>query len=123
MVSFVAGKSVSTDTPNVVVDAGLPAGRHRFRLVVQDNGGTNSQPAEIVVQVQRLVVPPITGPVITGPVVLGPVVSGPLAPGPVTGPVIGPVIGPVPGPGPAIGPVVNPVITRPQVVQPIRRKK
>jgi hypothetical protein len=121
MVSFVAGKPFSTDTPGVVVDAGLPAGRHRFRLVVQDNGGISSQPAEIVVQVQRLIVPPVTGPVITGPVVVGPVVSGPLSPGPITGPVIGPVIGPVTGP--VIGPVVNPLITRPQVVQPIRRKK
>lgn len=104
MVSFVTGTAVKTDTPDVLVDAGLPVGRHRFQLVVMDNGGTRSQPDEIVVQIRRGVVPPVTGPVITGPVVLGPFV-----PGPVTGPVT--------------GPVVNPPITRPQVVQPIRRKR
>ena len=68
MVSFVAGKPVSTDTPGVVVDAGLPAGRHRFQLVVLNQGGARSQSAELVVQIRRLLAPPVTGPG-TGPVV------------------------------------------------------
>ena len=116
MVSFVAGKPVTTDTPGVLVDAGLPIGRHRFQLVVLDSGGLRSKPDEIVVQVQRLVLPPV-GPVI-GPV------------GPVVGPVVGPpvivrpsVVNPVqPGnPGGPLTPFRPGVTVPPSVVAPPRR--
>lgn len=58
MTTFVVGKPVSTATPEVVVDAGLPIGTHRFRLVVVDGSGNASRPAEVVVQVGRVIAAP-----------------------------------------------------------------
>ena len=105
MVAFTIGKPVTTDTPGVEVD-GLPAGSHRFQLVVEDNDGLRSQPDQIVVLVRGLVLPPIDPPIVRPPIG-GPLVD-PVRP-PVTGPVItGPVI---------VGPVVNPV--RPVVTGPL----
>ena len=102
MVAFVAGKPLTTDTPVVVVDAGLPVGRHRFQLVVVNAAGTASKPSEIVVQVQRFVPPPVVGPIVTGPI------TGPLT-GPITAPTTGPIVGP---------PVVDP-IRPPGPLQPV----
>ena len=76
MVAFRRGVPVTTTTPTVVVDAGLPAGARRFELVVMDAAGNVSRPMQVTVTIGRL-----TGPV--GPV--GPI--GPVGPvGPVTPP-------------------------------------
>ncbi len=40
-----------TASPLLVIDAGLSPGRHRFRLVVETEGGRRSQPAEVIVTV------------------------------------------------------------------------
>ncbi len=40
-----------TESPLLVIDAGLAPGRHRFRLVVETAGGRRSQPAEVIVTV------------------------------------------------------------------------
>lgn len=108
MVAFVAGQPVTTDTPGMLVDAGLPVGRHRFQLVVTDSGGMRSRADEIVVQVQRLVLPPV----------------GPIGP---IGPAIDPVdpvrpVGPVGPIGPVIGPVIAPSVIG-QPTQPVRPQR
>ena len=56
MAEFRAGQPVVTDTPEVEVtvaaNAPLPAGRHRFQLVVQDDSGNSSDPSvtEVIVR-------------------------------------------------------------------------
>lgn len=57
MVAFVIGKAVRTAEPTVLVDAGLKAGRHRFRLVVVDEQGLESAPDEQIVEVGDTLVP------------------------------------------------------------------
>lgn len=57
MAKFNVGRSVTTAVPEVVVDAGMPAGRHRFRLVVLDRAGNTSRPDEIVLTINRLGLP------------------------------------------------------------------
>jgi hypothetical protein len=50
------GQPVETTTPNIEVtvtpSAPLPAGRHRFQLVVEDDSGNRSEPsnAEVIVR-------------------------------------------------------------------------
>lgn len=53
MTTFSIGKPVRTRKPKVVVDAGLPAGRHRFRLVVTLADGRRSAPVEQVVAIKK----------------------------------------------------------------------
>ena len=83
----------------MVVDAGLPVGRHRFRLEVVDSTGQRSAPDSVIVEVQRIVVGPVgpinptPGPFIPTP---GPVIPTPIIPTP--GPVIPTPIIPTPGP-------------------------
>jgi len=75
--TFSPNKPVTTTTPTVVVDRGLPVGTYRFRLVVVARDGRSSQPAEVVVNIER------AGPVIPGGVTpTGPIVIGPLQPSP-----------------------------------------
>ena len=56
MAEFRAGQPVVTDTPEVEVtvaaNAPLPAGRHRFQLVVEDDSGNISGPSisEVIVR-------------------------------------------------------------------------
>lgn len=57
MTGFVIGKPVRTREPKVVVDAGLPAGRHRFRLVVTRDDGRRSAPMEQVVVIRNTLRP------------------------------------------------------------------
>jgi hypothetical protein len=49
MPEFRAGQPVVTNTPDVEVtvaaNAPLPAGRHRFQLVVEDDSGNSSEPS------------------------------------------------------------------------------
>ena len=66
MARFVVGEPQTTREPTIVVDAGLPVGRHRFRLEVVDSNGLRSAPDDAIVEVQRIVDP---GPVIpSGPI-------------------------------------------------------
>ncbi|GAB4275676.1 MAG: hypothetical protein Kow0092_31300 [Deferrisomatales bacterium] len=51
MAGFRPGTTVVTREPFVTVDAGLPPGRYRFRLVVVDDHGNRSLPSEVVVTV------------------------------------------------------------------------
>ena len=56
MAEFRPGQPVETNTPDVEVtiapNAPLPAGRHRFQLVVEDDSGNRSDPstAEVIVR-------------------------------------------------------------------------
>ena len=74
MVAFVAGKPITTDVAGIEVD-GLPAGSHRFQLVVEDNNGVRSKPDQIVVLMRGRVLPPVDPPIIVRPPVGGPVVD------------------------------------------------
>ena len=115
MARFVVSTPQITREPTITVDAGLPVGRHRFRLEVVDATGLRSAPDQAIVEVQRIIIDPDRIP--TGPVI------------PTPGPVVGPVIGPVtPTPGPVVGPVVGPLIPTPgPIIRPprsrTRRKK
>lgn len=71
MVSFVRGRTLSTTTPTVAVDAGLPLGTHRFQLVVVSASGQASAPAIVDVAVARIGTEPLNpnvGSTITSPV-------------------------------------------------------
>jgi hypothetical protein len=52
MPTFKAGQTIATQAPTIVVDPGLPPGRHRFQLEVFDAAGNRSKPATAVVEVQ-----------------------------------------------------------------------
>jgi hypothetical protein len=51
MAVFKPGVPVATSEPFVQVDAGVPAGRHQFRLVVIDDEGNQSRPTIVVVTI------------------------------------------------------------------------
>ena len=57
MTTFVVGKPVATTVSSIVVDAGLPAGQHSFRLEVLTDTGQKSPPDVAVVEVKALVAP------------------------------------------------------------------
>jgi hypothetical protein len=52
MARFQPGVRVVTSTPTVRVDPGVTPGRHQFTLVVVDNDGNESAPAEQIVIVR-----------------------------------------------------------------------
>lgn len=52
MPRFEPNKPIETEEPAIQVD-NLPLGRHLFRLVVADQDGNKSEPAELVISVQR----------------------------------------------------------------------
>jgi hypothetical protein len=55
------GQSLVSDLPELVVDAGLPVGTYRFRLVVEDETRNQSEPVEVdVVVFQPTVAAPLT---------------------------------------------------------------
>jgi hypothetical protein len=91
MADFGAQRSFTTDQPTITVDGGLPAGRHRFQLVVVDKDGLRSAPVERVVTIrERIIVEPDPTP--PGPVGPRPdfpdlLITDPIRPGPL-GPVI-----------------------------------
>ena len=76
MARFVVGTPQITREPTITVDAGLPVGRHRFRLEVVDASGLRSAPDQAIVEVQRIIIDPgiPTGPVIPTP---GPIIRPP----------------------------------------------
>ena len=51
MAKFRINQPVTTTVPQVIVDAGLPPGQHRFQLVVQDDTGNASAPDIVVVTI------------------------------------------------------------------------
>jgi len=51
MATFELHKPIQTTEPVVMVDAGLPPGAHRFRLVAVDESGRQSEPREMIVTV------------------------------------------------------------------------
>ena len=52
MAKFVPGRPQTTRESTIAVDAGLPAGVHRFQLVVVNAAGLKSAPDEVLVQIQ-----------------------------------------------------------------------
>ncbi len=84
MARFDVRTPITTREPTIVVDAGLPIGRHRFRLEVIDAAGQRSAPDDAVVEVQRIIIDPGRIPT-PGPVIPTPIFP---TPGPITGPVI-----------------------------------
>lgn len=85
MAKFVVGQPLATKESAVVVDAGLPAGRHRFQLEVLTDTGQKSPPAVAVVAVQAstvlAVVSPAVAPTLTPVVSPSPVLSPATTPG------------------------------------------
>ncbi len=53
LASRVSGRIKRTRHPLLLVDAGLPVGRHRFQLIVVDAAGNRSKPAEVTVVISR----------------------------------------------------------------------
>lgn len=95
MARFEIDRPITTAESTVTVDAGLPVGRHRFRLVVIGGRRQSSAPDEAIVDIQRLVIDPRppTGPVIDPrPPVIDP------RPAVITGPAI--ITGPIASPSP-----------------------
>jgi hypothetical protein len=111
MARFVLNQTIETAEPTIVVDAGLPPGRHRFQLVVIDDAGHRSRPVEAIVEIQREIVPP--PPVIRTDPRAGPV-------GPTLDPALGPTLGASTGPPDAPPPGGEPAGSDPV---PTRRKQ
>ena len=79
MTQFAVAKPVSTTEPNVVVDAGLAVGAHRFQLEVMTADGRRSAAVQATVSVS-LPTPPVPIHVPTpGPIPI-PTPAGPAAP-------------------------------------------
>jgi hypothetical protein len=57
MPTLTPGKPVTVREPQLLVENRLRPGRYRFRLVVFDDGGLESDPAEMIVSVQDAVRP------------------------------------------------------------------
>lgn len=53
------GRALRSREPRLVVENELAPGRHLFQLVVVDDGGLESAPVELVVNVVRRVTPPV----------------------------------------------------------------
>jgi len=51
MPTFKAGQTIETRAPTIVVDPGLPPGRHRFQIEVFDATGNRSKPATAVIEI------------------------------------------------------------------------
>jgi hypothetical protein len=49
---FTPNKPIETKDSTITVDRGLSVGSHRFRLVVENDRGQRSRPAEVVVKVE-----------------------------------------------------------------------
>lgn len=62
MARFVAGEPIRTAEPTIVVDAGLPAGEHRFQLEVTTADGRTSRPDVVTVQIVAFRPTPIDQP-------------------------------------------------------------
>jgi hypothetical protein len=76
MARFVVDSAITTTESLIVVDAGLPAGRHLFQLVVEDEAGNRSRPDRTVVTVQQRAAPTVTRPSVSTTPPLRPRVRG-----------------------------------------------
>ena len=94
MTTLTPGRVFRSREPTLVVENDLAPGRHRFQLVVVDDGGLESEPTELVVAVlDRRTSPPVSPPIGRIPIDrVDPIVVRPSPPPP---PVIGPVIRPI----------------------------
>lgn len=54
MAKFISDQPIETKEPQIVVDPGLKPGVYRFQLVVIDEQGNESAPAEIQVQIRPI---------------------------------------------------------------------
>jgi hypothetical protein len=52
MPTFKSGQTIETRAQTIVVDPGLPPGRHRFQLEVFDAAGNRSKPATAVIEIR-----------------------------------------------------------------------
>jgi hypothetical protein len=50
---FEPEQPIETEEPEVVVEGTLAPGRYRFRVVVEDDEGRQSEPSEVVVEVRE----------------------------------------------------------------------
>jgi hypothetical protein len=62
MARFEINQTIVTSEPQLTVDAGLPVGRHRFQLVVEDSSGNLSDPDVAEVTVVRSATPVVRQP-------------------------------------------------------------
>ena len=62
MATFAVGQPIRTSEPFILVDAGLPPGRHRFQLEVVTADGRTSRPDAAVVTVTERTVGPVVPP-------------------------------------------------------------
>ena len=102
MAKFTVDKPITTQVPEVVVDAGLKPGLHRFRLVVVDDTDRASAADEAVVQVGEEEVTRFDlrpGTLVTATPVPNPTLVTPLRP------------------------TVNPIVTPPKPTQPRTRRR
>jgi hypothetical protein len=99
MAKFSIDKPVTTDVSDIVVDAGLKPGLHRFRLVVVDDTGQASGSDEALVQVAEETVAPLNLTTATTP-----------------GPAIAPAVAP-------LRPTIRPIVTPPKPTQPRTRRR
>jgi hypothetical protein len=81
MARFLPNRPITTGEPTIVVDAGLPSGRHRFRLEVIDSAGLRSTPSDVVVTVTdagstRPPIRPDEPPLVSGPIAPTPIRPG-----------------------------------------------
>lgn len=57
MPTLTPGKPITVREPQLLIENKLRPGRYRFRLVVLDDSGLESDPAEMIVSVQDVVRP------------------------------------------------------------------
>jgi hypothetical protein len=58
MARFDLNQTIGTSEATLVVDAGMPVGRHRFQLEVFNEAGRRSRPDIVIVDIQRLIIDP-----------------------------------------------------------------
>ena len=87
---LVLDQPITLETPELLVENRLPAGRHRFSLSVRNARGMQSEAAVVVVTVAvrpgPVIGPPIIPTPVITPVVPTPVVPTPASPTPVVRP-------------------------------------
>ncbi len=68
MADFNRRRRFTTRRPRIAVAGTLPVGRHRFELVVEDESGNRSRPAQIEVIVVRNRLGPLPGDLFRPPI-------------------------------------------------------
>lgn len=104
MTTLTPGRVFRSREPTLTVENDLAPGRHRFQLTVVDDGGLESDPAELVVTVLDRRVSPPPPPITTGTTGITTGTLGRLDPRIVVTP--SPPVSPPPTP---IGPLIRPI--------------